>query len=213
MPIRPNPQLAVPSWRNIDVKQRIAEAAKRVFWLYGSAVDERTIASAAHTNVMTLCKYYPAGAQELMFEHIETLRQSADGIWQELAEDDPDDPLAQLRGFIGIAASFANSSSDSHRQLMRMAEQRYTLTKPKDPLMAPLQAWRRSEYRKILELCRRAALREPEQVAQQLVVLIDGVRANRACFNDYHVQKAMISACESVLLAHGEKPAPPEREV
>src|SRR5438132_9230339 len=84
----------------IPPRERILAVAADLFYRLGiRAVGVEAIAEAAGTNKMTLYRHFTS-KDELVAEYLRRLAAKAGKFWDELAATHPDDPRAQLRGWL-----------------------------------------------------------------------------------------------------------------
>src|SRR5436305_11943448 len=81
-------------------RARILAAASDLFYRNGiRAVGVEAIAEAAGTNKMTLYRHFDS-KDELVAEYLRRLAADAGRFWDDLAAAHPEDPRAQLRGWL-----------------------------------------------------------------------------------------------------------------
>src|SRR5204862_5995436 len=84
----------------IPPRERILSASGDLFYRLGiRAVGVEAIADAAGTNKMTLYRHF-SSKDELVAEYLRRLAAEAGKFWGNLAAAHPDDPRAQLRGWL-----------------------------------------------------------------------------------------------------------------
>jgi hypothetical protein len=136
------------------------------------------IAEFAHTNVGTVAKLF--GTRErLVSDFLKSQMNDIELCWQEVEQQHPGDPEAQLRRWISNAKMLSGEIGTPQGQLSRAAAE---LTSPrKDPLLSEIEAFWQSERRKILRLCEAARFRDPPSLADKLLLLVHGAFQRTAC--------------------------------
>src|ERR1044071_2376292 len=90
-------------------RERILAASGDLFYRLGiRAVGVDTIAEAAETNKMTLYRHFPS-KDALVAEYLRCQIEPGRKLWDELTARYPDDPRAQLRGWLEHKAEFVAS--------------------------------------------------------------------------------------------------------
>src|ERR1700761_4524105 len=85
----------------IPPRARILAVAGELFYRHGiRAVSVDSIAEAAGTNKMTLYRHFDS-KDELVAEYLRQEAAKGEAAWAALAAQHPDDPLAQIRAWLG----------------------------------------------------------------------------------------------------------------
>jgi AcrR family transcriptional regulator len=156
-------------------RERILVAARELFYARGiRAVGVDEIAGAAHTNKMTLYRHFESKDQ-LVAEYLRRLAQEADAVWSELARSHPGDSLAQLRGWVeGIAGHM----SDCGNRGCALANAAVEIPERDHPARAVIEAHKTHQREHIAALCRDAGFRDPDRLADEIFLLLEGARVN-----------------------------------
>src|SRR6266567_363101 len=102
-------------------EQRIVQAADSLFTNGGVNVPILTIADFAHTNVATVLKYFRSH-DRLVFDFLKSLMAQEERSWNEIEQQHPKDPAAQVRAWLSYAEAAADlSGQGSQAQLARAA--------------------------------------------------------------------------------------------
>src|SRR5260221_7623513 len=89
----------------IPPRERILAAASELFYRHGiRAVGVEAIAEAAETNKMTLYRHF-ASKDELVAEYLRSLFGEKELMWQKIEAEHPNDPRAQLMGWLLLVAA------------------------------------------------------------------------------------------------------------
>jgi AcrR family transcriptional regulator len=174
---RGNPEPSSQSRRNAELppRERILAAARALFYARGiRAVSVDEIAAAADTNKMTLYRHFES-KDLLIAEYLRTLAREADVQWNELARAYPGEPLAQLRTWVECIASMMAKSGDRGCALANAAVE---LPEKDHPARAVIEEHKTHQREQLAALCGAAGFENPEQLADQIFLLLEGARVN-----------------------------------
>jgi AcrR family transcriptional regulator len=156
-------------------RERILQAARELFYRDGiSAVSIDAIAAAAGTNKMTLYRHF-SSRDELIAAYLEQLAAEGEGVWDEARAAHPGDPQAQLRYLMRRVSQFAAESTGRGCALANAAVE---LAERKHPARKVVEAHKRRQCERLIALCREAGYAKPEQVADELFLLVEGARSS-----------------------------------
>ena len=156
-------------------RARILRAARELFYARGiRAVSVDDIAAAAETNKMTLYRHF-ASKDLLVAEYLRTLAREADSMWEEIARAHPGDALAQLRAWVEGMSRMMAASGDRGCALANAAVE---LPEKNHPARAVIDAHKSDQREHIAALCRAAGFLEPERLADEIFLLLEGARVN-----------------------------------
>jgi AcrR family transcriptional regulator len=156
-------------------RERILQAARELFYRDGiNAVSVDAIAAAAGTNKMTLYRHF-SSRDELIAAYLEQLAAEGEGVWDEARAAHPGDPQAQLRYLMRRVSQFAAESTGRGCALANAAVE---LAERKHPARKVIEAHKRSQCQRLIALCREAGYAKPEQVADELFLLVEGARSS-----------------------------------
>jgi AcrR family transcriptional regulator len=157
----------------IPPRARILSVARELFYRHGiRAVGVEAIAEAAGTNKMTLYRHFPS-KDELVAECLREVANEADGVWARLEAEHPGDPAAQLRGWlIGVASRV----SDPHDRGCALANAAIEIADKDHPARRVIEAFKSSQRNRLAALARVAGAPEPELLADNLFMLLEGAR-------------------------------------
>jgi AcrR family transcriptional regulator len=198
-PATENPE---PSAPEPPPRARILKAARDLFYHHGiHSVGVDAIAAAAGTNKMTLYRHF-GSKDELVCECLREMGASIDGAWAEIEHEYEHDPKGQLLAWLRFmgeiklgrnarGCAFANAAvqlSDEAHPARRVIEER------------------KSRYRaKCLDLCRRAGLRDPELLADELFLLSEGAQVSLQCVGREGPAARLIEMFERLVEAHAPR--------
>jgi AcrR family transcriptional regulator len=207
--MRSTPKTIQPPRSELDkpAKERIVEQALVLFTRFGVNVATTMIAHFAHTNVETIIKHFGT-REQLIFDFLKSLMKDAELSWRKSEREHPNDPEAQLRGWV-LYAEFAADLSDqaAHAQLSRAAVDliRFDV---KNPLLSEIEKFWQAERRKIVKLCEQAKFRDPSGLADKLLLLVQGARNERNCYGYGGPSRKVAEAGDDLMIAHGAERKP-----
>lgn len=205
--MRARPKLILPYQEpHKPAKERIASAAELLFLHNGANVNLRLIAHFAGTQASVVIKYY-GSLERLQANFVKSLCKQMDEDWQEAERSHPDDPEAQLRRWIWNVEVQSDDFQSAQWQLSRLAAQIAHPLKP--PLELDIDHYRQAERRKIANKCTQAKLCDPVDLADKIVLLIDGARNGRGCYGFGGPLQKLGLAADDLMVAHGAVRKPP----
>jgi AcrR family transcriptional regulator len=205
--MRASPKLVLPCDRpHMPVKERIASAAELLFLHYGANVSLRQVAHFAGTQATVVVKYC-GSLEQLLSDFVKSLCKQMDENWRERERIHPDDPEAQLRGWIWYVEIQSDDFQSPHWQLGRLAAQ---LAHPLKPALAvDIDHYRQAERRKIANKCTQAKFRDPVDLADKIILLIEGARNERGSYGFRGPLHKLSLAADDLMVAHGATRKPP----
>jgi AcrR family transcriptional regulator len=152
-------------------RERILAAACDLFYRQGiRAVGVEAIAEAAGTNKMTLYRHF-ASKDELVAEYLRRLWQDKKSVWDRLEAEHPGDPKGQLQGWLQEAA---RQVTDPFSRGCAIANAAVELPEKDHPARCVIEQCKEASRAQLVELCRKAQIRQPELLADQLFMLLEG---------------------------------------
>jgi AcrR family transcriptional regulator len=156
-------------------RERILAAASDLFYRHGiRAVGVEAIADAAGTNKMTLYRHF-ASKDELVAEYLRRLAAESDVIWNEIEAKHPGKPGAQLAAWV---ESMAGHLADTDERGCALANAAIELPEKEHPARPVIEEFKKGQREKLVRLCRAAGLKQPELVADELFLLLEGARVS-----------------------------------
>ena len=156
------------------------------------------IAEAAGTNKMTLYRHFPS-KDELVAEYLRRLAAKATSTWDRLAASHPGDPRAQLRGWLEEMAGRIGNGDDRGCALANAAIE---LPDKAHPARRVIEAFKSAQRRRIIELCAAARLAEPEMLADELFLLLEGARVTAQSIGRDGLGDRLVRMAEAMIAAH-----------
>jgi AcrR family transcriptional regulator len=159
----------------VPPRERILQTARELFYRDGiNAVGVDAIAAAAGTNKMTLYRHFES-KDELVAAYLKSLADEGDALWGEARDKHPGDADAQLRYLLKHVSQFAAESTGRGCALANAAVE---LAERKHPARKVVEAHKRRQCERLIALCREAGYAKPEQLADELFLLVEGARSS-----------------------------------
>ena len=176
----------------IPPRERILATAVELFYRHGiRAVGVDSIAEAAGTNKMTLYRHFTS-KDELVAEYLRRLADKATSVWGRLAR-------AQLRGWLQEMAVHVESGKERGCALANAAVE---LPEKDHPARRVIEAFKTAQRRRIIELCSTAELTDPEMLADELFLLLEGARVTAQSIGRDGLGDRLVRMGEAMIAAH-----------
>ncbi len=186
----------------IPPRQRILAAAGELFYRHGiRAVGVESIAEAAGTNKMTLYRHF-VSKDELVAEYLRQESAKAEGWWAELTAQHAGDPLAQVRAWL---AAMAAHVADCNSRGCALANAAVELPEKDHPARAVIEDSKRRQREALIGLCGKAGLTEPEMLADEFLLLIEGARVTAQSMGAEGLDARLMRMSEALIAAHRQK--------
>jgi AcrR family transcriptional regulator len=186
----------------IAPRARILAAAGELFYRHGiRAVGVEAIAEAAHTNKMTLYRHF-ASKDELVAEYLRQAAQAADACWARFAARHPGDPLAQLRAWLDEMAAHVASSDERGCPMVNAAVE---LPEKAHPARRVIEDFKIAQRDRLVALCGAAGLTEPELLADELNLLLEGARVTAQSVGAAGLDTRLLRMGEAVIAMHATR--------
>jgi AcrR family transcriptional regulator len=161
--------------RPVPPRTRILTAACDLFYHHGiHSVSMDAIAEAASTNKMTVYRHFPS-KDVLVAEYLRQLAQEADAHWDEVAKACAGDPQLEIRTWLAQIAECVTSDGERGCALANAAVE---LPAKGHPARVVIEEFKNGHRLRLVKLFRDAALRDPEGLADEVFLLIEGARIN-----------------------------------
>jgi AcrR family transcriptional regulator len=183
----------------IPPRERLLATAADLFYRHGiRAVGVEAIAEAARTNKMTLYRHF-ASKDELVAEYLRQSAKEADACWSQFEKMHPGDPLAQLREWLNeMAAHVANVDERG----CPIANAAVELPEKDHPARRVIEEAKAAHRSRLVRLCSAARLSEPELLADELQLLLEGARVTAQSVGAAGLGARLIRMGEAMIAAH-----------
>lgn len=181
---------------SIAPRERILEAAGKLFYEEGiRGVGVEAIAAAAATTKMAIYRNF-GSKDALVAEWVRGLAQQYSAVLDDLEERHPDDPKAQLLGFVQFIVD--NLYTVSHRgcpfvnsiaELPDRAHEARTL----------IERHKARQANRLASLCEQAGIPQPSEAAAELTFLLEGAQITALNRGVQHVDATLFSLARRVV--------------
>jgi len=183
----------------IPPRERILAVAMDLFYRHGiRAVGVEAIAEAAGTNKMTLYRHF-ASKDELVAEYLRCLAGKASAAWERRAAQHPGNPCAQLRGWLEDVAAQVGSGDQRGCALANAAVE---LPEKDHPARRVIEGFKTAQRQRIIDLCAAAKLDQPEMLADELFLLLEGARVTAQSIGRDGLGERLMRMGEAMISAH-----------
>ncbi len=188
-----------PDEQRLPPRERILVAATELFYRQGiRAVGVEAIAEAAGTNKMTLYRHF-ASKDELVAECLRRFAGQVGEKWQMLAQSVPD-PKQRLRSWLREVTRRVLDPEDRGCALINAAVE---LPEKDHPARKAVMTFKGEQRERLIQLCREAGARDPDALANELFLLIEGARVCSQSMGPAGPCCQFASLAETVLGSHG----------
>jgi AcrR family transcriptional regulator len=183
----------------IPPRARILAAAGELFYRHGiRAVGVESIAEAAGTNKMTLYRHFDS-KDELVAEYLRQQAAKFEAWWADLEAQHPGDPLAHIRAWL---AAMAAHVADCNLRGCALANAAVELPEKDHPARAVIEECKRRQRDALVRLCDTAELSEPEMLADEFLLLIEGARVTAQSMGADGLDARLLRMSEALIAAH-----------
>jgi AcrR family transcriptional regulator len=183
----------------ISPRERILSAASELFYRHGiRAVGVDAVAEAAETNKMTLYRHF-SSKDELVAAYLQRLAEKAKASWDRLEADHPGNPSAQLRAWLKNMAAHVGSGDERGCALANAAVE---LPEKDHPARRVIEAFKTAQRERLVQLCAAASLAEPEMLADELFLLLEGARVTAQSMGRKGLDDRLVRMGEAMIQAH-----------
>ena len=186
----------------IPPRERILAAAGDLFYRHGiRAVGVEAIAEAAGTNKMTLYRHFQS-KDELVAEYLRQSAKAADACWDQLEQLHPGDELAQLGTWFREVAEHV---ADSDQRGCALANAAIELPEKTHPARRVIEEYKSAVRSRLVRLAQTAGLREPEMLADELFLLLEGARVSAQSGGTDGLGGRLARMGENLMAAHARR--------
>ena len=180
-------------------RARILKAARELFYRYGlHTVSVDAIAEAADTNKTTLYRHF-ASKDELVAECLREYGRMLETAWAEIERVHAGQPKEQLLAWLRFLAEF---KLDGTERGCAFANAAVELPEPDHPARRVIEEFKRRHRDLIIELCRKAELRDPELLADELFLLCEGARVTIQSLGPHGPAERLAEMFQMLVAAH-----------
>lgn len=183
----------------IPPRERILAVAAELFYRHGiRAVGVDAIAEAAGSNKMTLYRHF-ASKDELVAECLREFAREGAQRWQRYEDAHPDDPRAQIRAWLADVAAIL---ADKNHRGCALANAAIELPDKAHPARRVVEEFKLGQRKHLAQLCRRAGLQDPEMLADELYLLLEGARVTAQSIGADGLDARLRRMGEAMIAAH-----------
>jgi AcrR family transcriptional regulator len=180
-------------------RTRILQAARELFYRHGiHAVGVDAIAEAAQTNKMTLYRHFKS-KDELVAECLREVGAQIDRAWADIERAHAGDPKGQLLAFLHFMAEAKLGRKPRGCAFVNAAVE---LADENHPARRVIEERKCRYHTKCVELCRKAGLRDPELLADELFLLSEGAQVSLQCVGPQGPAARLGEMFETLVAAH-----------
>jgi AcrR family transcriptional regulator len=195
------PKAALKRSRTKDIapRERILAAAGELFYRQGiRAVGVDAIAEAAGTNKMTLYRHFES-KDALVAEYLRRAAGEAEAGCDLFAQRFPGDARAQLRAWLIEAAAHVASADERGCPLANAAVE---LPDKKHPARCVIEEFKLGQRKRLAALCRDAGLIDPDLLADELYLLLEGARVSAQSIDAKEIGARFRKMSELLIASH-----------
>jgi AcrR family transcriptional regulator len=186
----------------IPPRARLLAVAADLFYRHGiRAVGVEAIAAAAGTNKMTLYRHF-ASKDELVAEYLREAAREGDACWNGFAQAHPGNTLAQLRAWLAEMADHVASNDERGCPLANAAVE---LPDKDHPARRVIEESKRAHRNRLVSLAQEAGLSEPEMLADELNLLLEGARVTAQSVGTDGLGDRLVRMGAAMIAAHAPK--------
>jgi AcrR family transcriptional regulator len=185
--------------KDLAPRERILAAAADLFYRQGlRAVGVDAIAEAAGTNKMTLYRHFES-KDTLVAEYLRRAASEADAHCAVFEARHPADPRAQLVGWLTEMADAVASTDDRGCPLANAAVE---LPDKRHPARCVIEQFKLKSRKRLAALCRAAGLRDPDLLADELYLLLEGARVSAQSIDAKEIAGRFRKMSELLIASH-----------
>ena len=183
----------------IPPRERLLAVAAELFYRHGiRAVGVEAIAEAAGTNKMTLYRHFPS-KDELVAEYLRQAASAANRCWYTYEQAHPGDSLAQIRAWL---AEMAHHLAKTGERGCALANAAVELPDKAHPARRVIEEYKVAQRNRLVDLCRSAGLSDPETLADELHLLLEGARVTSQSVGADGLGARLMRMGEVMIAAH-----------
>jgi AcrR family transcriptional regulator len=183
----------------IPPRARILAAAGELFYQHGiRAVGVEAIAEAAGTNKMTLYRHF-ASKDDLIAEYLRQSAEGADACWERFERAHPGDALSQIYAWL---EEMAGHLAEPGERGCALANAAIELAEKLHPVRRVIEECKLAQRTRLTRLCRDAGRSEPDMLADELLILLEGVRVTAQSVGTQGLAPKLLRMGGAMIAAH-----------
>jgi AcrR family transcriptional regulator len=188
-----------PTADRLPPRQRILLVARDLFYERGvRAVGVDEIAEAAGTNKMTLYRHF-ASKDLLVAECLRQFAEQADAEWDRLAAAHAGNPRGELTAWLAAVTDHILAAGGRGCALANAAVE---LAEKDHPARKVIEEVKRAQRDRLVRLCRAAVPHEPEFLADELFLLLEGARVSAQSVGRDGPAARLVRMGEAIIASH-----------
>jgi AcrR family transcriptional regulator len=192
-------ELTVENQERIPPRARLLAVASELFYRHGiRAIGVEAIAEAAGTNKMTLYRHFPS-KDELVAECLRQFAREREQRWQRYEEACPGDPRAQIRAWLTDVAGIL---ADQNHRGCALANAAIELPDRTHPARRVVEEFKLGQRNHLAQLCRGAGLKDPEMLADELYLVLEGARVTAQSIGAEGLGARLMRMSEALIADH-----------
>ena len=185
--------------RTAPPRARILKAARELFYRCGiHMVGVDAIAEAAGTNKTTLYRHF-ASKDDLIAECMREHGHEFEAAWAEVERAHESKPKEQLLACLGFLAEFKLGTNERGCAFANAAIE---LPDANHPARRVIEGFKSRGRDRIIKLCGKAGLRDPELLADELFLLIEGARVTIQSLGPRGPAERLAEMFQNLVAAH-----------
>jgi AcrR family transcriptional regulator len=191
--------LTIENNERIPPRARLLAVAAELFYRHGiRAIGVEAIAEAAGTNKMTLYRHFPS-KDELVAECLREFARQGVERWTKYEKAHPGDALAQIRAWLVDVAAIL---SDGNHRGCALANAAIELPDRTHPARRVVEQFKLGQRTHLAHLCKSAGLKDPEMLADELYLLLEGARVTAQSIGTAGLSERLTRMGEAMIAAH-----------
>ena len=180
-------------------RARILKAATEMFYRDGiHAISVDAIVEGADTNKTTFYRHF-ASKDELIAECLRELICDYEVVWSEIEQEHSGKPMQRLLAWLRVSSEFKVGADQRGCAFVNAAIE---LADAGHPARRVVEEAKSRFRQRIAELCRKAGLRDPELLADELFLLGEGARVAAQALGPHGPVERLSEMFQSLVAAH-----------
>jgi AcrR family transcriptional regulator len=193
------PDFREPAAERLPPRDRIVSVARDLFYERGvRAVGVDEIAEAAGTNKMTLYRHF-ASKDLLVAECLRQFARQSEAEWDRLAATHPGNPRGELIAWLAAMTDHIVAGGGRGCALANAAVE---LAEKEHPARRVIEEVKRGQRDRLVRLCGAAGLDEPEFLADELFLLLEGARVSAQSVGRGGPVARLVRMGEAIIASH-----------